>query len=86
MELKRTTYIAILDQTDKRGNYWFSGQKRKLFEDEEYTQNKIKEGKIREWNYEAKRIVNLDGVEMTWSEYLKYRYSLKQKHGNKNTL
>lgn len=86
----KKTYIAIYDQTDKNGKFWFSGGTRKMTELE--AKDKLSKGKIREETFqdtEPKRmvqIVNPDGSieKMSWGDHLKSKkQSAKPAHSKK---
>lgn len=74
--MEKKTYKAILDTTDPRGRWWFSGQTRILSEAE--ARPYVESGKAREYIAEPKKFVNFtdaDGMKttMSWGDYLKRR-------------
>ena len=78
MKQVKQSYQAILDTSDTKGRFWMSGNVRRLTEDE--AKPYLEKRKICLWiKPEPKRFVMLDGIQMSWGAYLKYRYSLKRK-------
>ena len=61
----------LLDTKGEKGGGLFSGQVHSL--NCKYGKDLIKKGKAKEYNEmeDARRIVNLNGKEMSWSAYLK---------------
>ena len=77
---KRNTYIVNLDHYDKKQDkYHMSHSTRKMYEHE--AAPLIKSGHIRpqtERDTAPRRIVNLDGKEMSWGAYLKLKNAGKK--------
>jgi len=65
-------YKMILDSGSKNNRLLASGKTYYL--DEIFGDNLVKEGRAVEYNIDtAKRVINVDGKEMTWGDYLKKR-------------
>lgn len=68
-------YMPRIDMNWKN-KIWCTGTTRRLTEKE--AAPLLKAGRIYEADMRPKRFVILNGVKMTWGEYLKYRYAAKR--------
>ena len=74
--MKKVKIVILRDSKGPKSGFLLSGKTYNV--DVSYAKKLIKERRAKLYGKEtAKRIVNLDGREMTWSEYLKYRRSQK---------
>jgi hypothetical protein len=70
-------YVTMRD-IDYRGHSWWTNRPR-LLTPEQVANITAKFGNIlKEYEYTPKRMVILDGKEMTWSEYMKLRLAKKK--------
>ena len=72
----KKSYVTLRD-IYYNNKSWFTDRPRKLSEKQVREITRKFGDILQEHNPTPKRFVNLDGKEMTWGEYLKYRNSLR---------
>ncbi len=70
-------YQTLLDRSWK-GKEWFSGERNKRKLTDEEAKPLLEKEEIKEVDMSPKKFVILDGKEMTWGAYLKYRRSFNK--------
>lgn len=81
--MKNKKYYSTRKDIVFKNRYWFTGLKRKLSDEE--AKPLLEKGIIYEVDTSLKKFVILDGKQITWSEYLKYKFERSLPKRSKTT-